>query len=225
MTEAIDPTAVRERLDKPEWLQPPWHDQHQIHVAACASALSEKRELEYLFIGDSITYGWQYAGEKPWQEHFAADGLNLAIGGDSTGHLLWRLSNNPHLEHMKPKHVVCLIGTNNIGNDGQDENDVLAGVQAVVQLVKEKLPDAQLHVLAVFPRGRHPDHPMRVTVNKANPLLKQMAAEEQVFFHDCNAVFLDADHIIPETCMPDELHLSPAGYALLAPALLKAVHG
>src|SRR5580704_17950863 len=48
-----------------------------------------KGEGDVIFLGDSITHGWE--GQKAWKVHFGAfKPVNLGIGGDQTGHVLWR---------------------------------------------------------------------------------------------------------------------------------------
>src|SRR5215475_15282183 len=69
---------------------------------------------DVIFLGDSITHGWE--GQKAWQEHFGPfKPVNLGIGGDQTGHVLWRITEGHELDHLKPKAAVIMIGTNNIG--------------------------------------------------------------------------------------------------------------
>ena len=71
-----------------------------------------KGEADLVFIGDSITQGWEGAGKKVWAEHFAPlKAVNLGIGGDQTGHVLWRITEGKELEPIKPKLAVMMIGT------------------------------------------------------------------------------------------------------------------
>jgi hypothetical protein len=50
-----------------------------------------KGEGDVIFLGDSITHGWE--GQKAWKEHFGDfKPVNLGIGGDQTGHVLWRIT-------------------------------------------------------------------------------------------------------------------------------------
>ena len=52
-----------------------------------------KGEGDVIFLGDSITQGWEGAGKKAWARHFAPlKPVNLGIGGDQTGHVLWRIT-------------------------------------------------------------------------------------------------------------------------------------
>src|SRR5262245_25763087 len=47
---------------------------------------------DLLFIGDSITQGWEGAGKGVWEKFYGKrKAVNLGIGGDRTQHVLWRL--------------------------------------------------------------------------------------------------------------------------------------
>jgi hypothetical protein len=75
-----------------------------------------KGEADVIFLGDSITQGWEGAGKKAWADNFAPlKAVNLGIGGDQTGHVLWRITEGKELEPIKPKLAVIMIGTNNTG--------------------------------------------------------------------------------------------------------------
>src|SRR5579863_5553445 len=51
-----------------------------------------KGGAQLLFIGDSITQGWEGNGAAVWQKYYGKrHAVNLGIGGDRTQHVLWRL--------------------------------------------------------------------------------------------------------------------------------------
>jgi lysophospholipase L1-like esterase len=105
---------------------------------------------DVIFLGDSITNGWE--GQKAWQEHFGAfHPVNLGIGGDQTGHVLWRITEGHELDHLNPKVAVIMIGTNNIG--GYSAAQIAGGIQAIVDELKRQKPHINVLVLGVFPRG------------------------------------------------------------------------
>jgi len=105
---------------------------------------------DIIFLGDSITHGWE--GQKAWQEHFGAfKPVNLGIGGDQTGHVLWRITDGHELDHLSPKAAVIMIGTNNIG--GHSAQQIAGGITAIVEELKRQKPDIKVLVLGVFPRG------------------------------------------------------------------------
>ena len=78
-------------------------------------AIAQKGEAQVVFLGDSITAGWngqKALFEKEYGQYKAA---NFGIGGDQVQHVLWRVENG-EFEGIKPKAVVLMIGTNNAGN-------------------------------------------------------------------------------------------------------------
>jgi len=103
---------------------------------------------DVIFLGDSITNGWE--GQKAWQEYFGAfKPVNLGIGGDQTGHVLWRITDGHEIDNLKPKAAVIMIGTNN----GHSAPQVAGGIAAIVAELKRQKPDIKILVLGVFPRG------------------------------------------------------------------------
>ncbi|MDR2512617.1 MAG: hypothetical protein LBD01_02320, partial [Puniceicoccales bacterium] len=56
--------------------------------------LAQKGGFDVMFIGDSITEGWEKKGRAAWTEKLAPlNAANFGISGDRTGHVLWRLKN------------------------------------------------------------------------------------------------------------------------------------
>jgi lysophospholipase L1-like esterase len=103
---------------------------------------------DVIFLGDSITHGWE--GQKAWQEYFGSfKPVNLGIGGDQTGHVLWRITDGHELDSLKPKAAVIMIGTNN----GHTPEQIAGGIKAIVDELKKQKPDIKVLVLGVFPRG------------------------------------------------------------------------
>jgi lysophospholipase L1-like esterase len=109
---------------------------------------------DVIFLGDSITNGWE--GQKAWKEHFGSfKPVNLGIGGDQTGHVLWRITEGHELDNLKPKAAVIMIGTNNIG--GHSAQQIAGAIKAIVEELKRQKPDIKVLVLGVFPRGNAGD--------------------------------------------------------------------
>jgi lysophospholipase L1-like esterase len=109
---------------------------------------------DVIFLGDSITHGWE--GQKAWQEHFGSfKPVNLGIGGDQTGHVLWRITEGHELDHLEPKAAVLMIGTNNTG--GHTAQQIAGGIKAIVEELKRQKPHIKVLVLGVFPRGSFAD--------------------------------------------------------------------
>jgi lysophospholipase L1-like esterase len=109
---------------------------------------------DVIFLGDSITQGWE--GQKAWKAHFGDfKPVNLGIGGDQTGHVLWRITDGHELDNLKPKAAVIMIGTNNTG--GHTAEQIAGGIKAIVEELKKQKPEIKVLVLGVFPRGSSGD--------------------------------------------------------------------
>ncbi|MBM4114597.1 MAG: hypothetical protein FJ252_01820 [Phycisphaerae bacterium] len=172
-----------------------------------------------VFVGDSITQGWEDGGRASWERTIAPLGaVNLGVSGDRTEHVLWRLSQAP-LTRLAPRVVVLLIGTNNLGHQHDDAKGTLAGVTAVARMIRAQVPEATLALMAVFPRGEGLNA-MRGDLLQINQALQSAFKDDpKVRWIDCGARFVKADGSIDAALMPDALHLSPAGYAIWAEAL------
>src|SRR5690606_12812048 len=111
-----------------------------------AAELGEKAQV--IFIGDSITQGWEGEVKEIWAEHFDKfNALNLGISGDRTQHVLWRLDNG-NLEGIKPKAAVVMIGTNNSNWEDNTAEQIADGVKAIVAKLREKLPETRVLLVA-----------------------------------------------------------------------------
>lgn len=178
-----------------------------------------KRGADVVFLGDSITQGWEGAGRDMWREHFGSrHALNLGFGGDSTQHVLWRLDHG-ELDNLHPKVVVLLIGTNNARHSEATPEQIAAGVRELLQQIHNKAPSAKVLLHAIFPRGADADDPWRKRCEEINERLPALADGARVRFIDLGARFTNDDGTISKEIMPDLLHLSAKGYGIWAEAL------
>jgi lysophospholipase L1-like esterase len=174
--------------------------------------------VDVIFIGDSITQGWEGAGKDAWAKHFAPrNAVNLGIGGDRTQHVLWRLDHG-NIDGISPKVAVLMIGTNNSNGTDNTAEEIGAGISAIVTKLREKLPNTKVLILAVFPRGEKPN-PQRDKNATASEIASKLADDKNVFFLDIGPKFLTADGTLNKDIMPDLLHLSPKGYEIWAEAI------
>jgi lysophospholipase L1-like esterase len=147
------PMAARPLSRDVQW----WQKRHKDKLAE----LREKKPA-LIFLGDSITQQWEYAGEPSWRnfapgwQRFYGDrnAVNLGFSGDATSHLLWRIENG-EVAGISPKVAVILIGANNLGRLHWSAADTLAGIDANVQAVRRRLPTAKILLLSVLPSERN----------------------------------------------------------------------
>jgi len=172
--------------------------------------------VDMVFIGDSITQGWEGAGKATWDKFYAKrNAVNLGIGGDRTQHVLWRLDNG-NIEGISPKLAVVMIGTNNTGSNSAEE--ISDGITAIVKKLRDKLPTTKILLLAVFPREEKPGE-LRAKNDKVNTLISALKDNKSVFYMDINAKFLDKDGTLPASIMPDFLHPNEKGYEIWSDAI------
>lgn len=211
-TESFTPVPQTESFSMDWWM--PLHQQK----------LQEKDRLvaagtppEVVFIGDSITQGWENEGRPVWQRHFAPRrALALGFGGDRTENVLWRLQNG-EVDGLSPKVAVLMIGTNNSGVRGPEST--AAGVKHLLAELRRRLPKTQVLLLAIFPRGEKPDDHLRGVNERVNKLIAGYADGRDVHFLDINAALLNPDGTLSKAVMPDLLHLSEKGYTIWQQAM------
>lgn len=174
-------------------------------------------DVDLVFIGDSITQGWEGNGKKVWEEFYGKrNAVNLGIGGDRTQHVIWRLQNG-NLEGISPKLAVIMIGTNNSGSNTPEE--IAEGVTAIVGELQERTPDTKILLLATFPRGATPEDAKRQVNEKSNKIVAQLAADDDVYFLDIGDEFLGEGGSLSRDIMPDLLHLNERGYTIWAESI------
>ena len=173
--------------------------------------------VDLVFIGDSITQGWEGAGKGVWAEYYGKrNAVNLGISGDRTQHVIWRLDNG-NFKDITPKAAVIMIGTNNSGSNTSQE--IADGVTKIVEQIRKKSPKTKILLLAVFPRGANKDDGRRKVNQGANQIFAKLDDGKHIHYLDIGKAFLDDDQTLPREIMPDLLHLSPQGYEIWAKSI------
>jgi beta-glucosidase len=176
-----------------------------------------KGNVDLVFIGDSITQGWEGRGKGVWEKFYGKrNSVNLGIGGDRTQHVIWRLDNG-NLKDITPKAAVIMIGTNNSGSNSSKE--IADGVEAIVKQLRNKTPKTQILMLGVFPRGTNNADKRRQVNEGANAIFKKLADGKHVHYLDIGPKFLEKNGTLTREIMPDLLHLSEKGYTIWAESI------
>ncbi|MEN6308045.1 MAG: GDSL-type esterase/lipase family protein [Anaerohalosphaeraceae bacterium] len=185
-----------------------------------------------LFIGDSITHGWEKCPDL-WDSYFGKwNPVNAGFSGDKTEHVLWRLEHGT-VDGISPKLAVIMIGTNNSGGDQYTAEQIAEGIEAIVCTLRTKLPQTKVLILAIFPRGddaQRKDKTQGATYNpqwakndKATQLASQIADGKMIFFLDINQKFLNDQNVLTREIMPDLLHPDKQGYTIWGESILPTV--
>ncbi len=132
--------------------------------------------------------------------------------------MLWRIENGA-LVGIAPKVIVVMIGTNNLGLHNDTPESVTKGVEAILQTLHRRQPQARVLLLGLFPRDQQPDTKHRRNIADINARLTKLADGRAVRFLDLGGKFLSPDGTLAKEIMPDYLHLSEKGYATWAEAM------
>lgn len=202
-------SALKPQPRSDEW----WTQRHQAVLDRV-----KQGNVDMIFIGDSITHGWESSGKNVWQQYYAKrNAVNMGFSGDRTQHVLWRLENG-EIAGISPKLAVMMIGTNNSNGNDNTAQEISEGIIAICQKLRKDLPTARILILAIFPRGEKPSA-QREKNAQASLLASSIVDNQWIYYMDIQNAFLDQDGTLPKDIMPDFLHLSEKGYQLEAESL------
>ncbi len=211
-----DPSAAPARPPRSTTVPQPRPDL-PLYQASHEARLHEaaKGGWDIVLLGDSIVGGWNPQRRAAWQAHRV---LNLGCAGDRTENLLWRLAHG-EVAGLNPALVILLIGTNNTGHFRDPPDRIAAGVRAILDELRARLPGARIVLLGLLPRGLTADDAGRLNNRSTNALIRSFADNQTVFFVDASDGFLLPDGALSAGYRDDHVHLNDAGYAVLMEAV------
>jgi lysophospholipase L1-like esterase len=176
-------------------------------------------QYRIVYFGDSITQGWDKA---LWEQNLAPRHVfNAGVDGDRTEHLRWRLDHG-NLAGKPPQAAIVLIGTNDLGH-GRPPEIAAEGIRAVIAQLRERLPEARILLLGLWPREAAPDAPLRRAVEEVNRRIKTCGNGSSIIYADIGGALLEPGGSLSPAVSPDRLHFSAAGYARIVPQLLPLI--
>ena len=188
--------------------------------------------IDVYFEGDSITRRWGTSDAQyrefleNWRRNFFGwNAANFGWGADTVQNILWRVSNG-ELDGVRPKVIVLLVGTNNVGNaprEGVDTavvEEVAGGINAIVAVMRAKAPDATVVLTGVTPRrDRNGGTTLMPTIDAINTRIAALADGARVRYININSRLSRSDGVLVDGMTVDGLHFSVAGYQVWADVL------
>lgn len=190
----------------------------KIHEGLVKTVQANPGPVDVLLVGDSIMIQWGASWAKQFPERKA---VNIGIGGDKTQNVLWRLDHGG-VDGLQPKTIVLMIGNNNMFFTPETGVAAAAkGVETCARNLREKFPDADLIVAKILP-CHAPKNRFYEDILLTNAEIDKLnlGADPKIRVLDLTADFLNPDGTIKQALYtPDNIHLSPEGYAAYAARL------
>jgi lysophospholipase L1-like esterase len=186
-----------------------------------------KNEMRVVFMGDSITDGWNLAQYFPGKPY-----INRGISGQTTPQMLLRF--RADVIDLKPKVVVILAGTNDIaGNTGlMTLEDTERNLISMVELAKANNIRVVLSsVLPVNDRAKNKEGVLLVQtrsrpnekITAMNDWLKKYAADNRLAYLDYYSATVDKTGTLKDGISYDGLHPNADGYKIMQSLAEKAI--
>ena len=184
-----------------------WEKRHQELLK-----MNREKAPRICFFGNSITHYWGGLPEAPlrngadsWDKNL--EGLqvrNFGFGWDRVENVLWRIYHD-ELDGFEAEQIVLLIGTNNEHLNTDEE--ILSGLEMVVNAIKERQPKARLLLLGLFPRVDKEER-----IRNLNKGMAALATSINVDYADIGGVLLGKHNKIDPSLFSDGLHPNAKGY-------------
>jgi len=193
-----------------------WQARHEALLSAPGRSTAQ-----LVLLGDSLAEGWfaSRAFKKQWGKHKP---LNLALNGDQTQQVLWRVEHGA-LAGLSPRLVIVSVGSENLRH-GFSAAETARGVRALLDRIVEQLPASQILLLALLPQGATATDPLRVAGDATNAELRRLGSKP-ITLVEVGSVFLENDGTLTPDVMADDVHLNALGYEALTMSVSLVAQG
>ena len=226
-----DPCAdTKAQLTRLETRLKDWPALARYHDDNTKVAAPAKNEQRVVFMGDSITDGWddpKYGGFFPGKPY-----IDRGISGQTTPQMLIRF--RPDVIALKPKVVVILAGTNDIaGNTGpmtlEAIEDNLASMSELARAHKIRVVLSSLLPISDYEKNKEGKPIIRsvqrppAQIKALNEWMKKYAADTGAVYLDYYSAMVDEKGFLRDELSEDGLHPNQKGYDVMAPLAERAI--
>jgi lysophospholipase L1-like esterase len=180
-------------------------------------------EERVIFLGDSITDGWDLAKYFPGQPY-----INRGIGGQTTPQMLIRFRSD--VIDLQPKVLIILAGTNDIaGNTGlMTPGEIEGNLKSMTELAH--IHGIRVVLSSLTPVNNYTERsklffPLRPPeqILELNRWIKDYAAQNGCTYLDYFSAMVDDKGLLKADLSEDGLHPNDRGYAVMSPLAQKAI--
>jgi lysophospholipase L1-like esterase len=225
-----DPCAeIKTQLTQLENHLKDWPDLGRYRDANTKVAAPAKDEQRVVFMGDSITDGWddpKYGGFFPGKPY-----IDRGISGQTTPQMLLRF--RAEVIAVKPKVVVVLAGTNDIaGNTGPMSLEAIEdNLISMAELARaNKIRVVLSSVLPISDYEARDGKPIIQSVRRPpdqikalNDWMRKYAADTHAIYLDYYSAMVDDKGFLKDELSDDGLHPNRKGYDVMAPLAQHAI--
>jgi len=226
-----DPCAdTKAQLARLETRLKDWPALARYHVDNTRVTAPAKNEQRVVFMGDSITDGWddpKYGGFFPGKPY-----IDRGISGQTTPQMLIRF--RPEVIALQPRVVVILAGTNDIaGNTGpmtlEAIEDNLASMSELARVHKIRVVLSSLLPISDYEKNREGKPIIRsvqrppAQIKALNEWMKKYAADTGEVYLDYYSAMVDEKGFLRDELSEDGLHPNQKGYDVMAPLAERAI--
>jgi lysophospholipase L1-like esterase len=180
-------------------------------------------EGRVVFLGDSITDGWDLARYFPGKPY-----VNRGISGQTTMQMLVRMY--PDVIHLHPAAFILLAGTNDIArNTGPETQEMVEdNIRAMCELAASrniKIILCLLTPISDYMKAKQSERRPPADIVNLNHWLEGYARDVHAVIADYYTALVDDQGMLRQGYSDDGLHPNAKGYELLAPVAEAAIEG
>lgn len=171
----------------------------------------------YLFLGDSLTDYFDLETYFPGKPV-----VNSGIAGNTTDQVLALMKTRVY--DYNPSKIFLLIGTNDL-RDGKSQEAVVQNIEKIIEEIQTNRKQADIFVESLYPVNASVSSAVGIrsneTIQNINVQLKEYCKEKNLTYIDLHAKLQDEQGNLQTQYTVDGLHLSDAGYQIVAGVLQK----
>lgn len=183
--------------------------------------MNEEKDVEVVFMGNSITEGWIQSNPSFFEEN---PYINRGIGGQTTPQMLLRFRQD--VVAFKPKVVLILAGTNDIaGNTGPSTLEmILDNLKGMAEIaIANDIEPVMCSVMPAFDYPWKPNMDPNTKIPKLNSMIEKYCKEKNLIYLDYFTAMDDGKAGLREELTYDGVHLTEEGYKFIEPMAQMAI--
>jgi len=198
-----------------------WNQLSRYHADDMRLERGPEVQGRVVFLGDSITDGWDLAKYFPAQPY-----VNRGISGQTTPQMLARMY--PDVIRLHPAAFVLLAGTNDIaGNTGPETLEMVEdNIRALCELAVShniKIVLCLLTPISDYTQTKQSEHRPPADIMSLNHWLESYARDVHAQVADYYTALVDDKGMMREGYSDDGLHPNARGFELMTPVAAAAI--